>query len=156
MDWTEGLVYWAAKRFTKIPPRDFRVCRWPLHELLSICRELLLSNYFKTYFRFSHCQDFFDKLIVLSLWGSSPGCCHCLHCFYCLNTACTVAYACIYCFLFIALKVAFGLWSKRGMVGWISDRGAFFAWRAPILSWPRIMCSQLRMLKFLEPSREMP
>ena len=35
-------------------------------------------------------------------------------------------------------------------------RGAFFAWRAPILSWPRIMCSQVRMLKFLEPSREMP
>ena len=35
-------------------------------------------------------------------------------------------------------------------------RGAFFAWRAPILSWPRIMCSQVHMLKFLEPSREMP
>ena len=35
-------------------------------------------------------------------------------------------------------------------------RGAFFVWRAPILSWPRIMCSQVRMLKFLEPSREMP
>ena len=35
-------------------------------------------------------------------------------------------------------------------------RGAFFAWRAPILSWPRIMYSQVRMLKFLEPSREMP
>ena len=34
-------------------------------------------------------------------------------------------------------------------------RGAFFAWRAPILSWPRIMCSQVHMLKFLEPSREM-
>ena len=27
-------------------------------------------------------------------------------------------------------------------------RGAFFVWRAPILSWPRIMCSQVRMLKF--------
>ena len=44
---------------------------------------------------------------------------------------------------------------------WVSKRctgcrGAFFAWRAPILSWPRIMCSQVRMLKFLEPSREMP
>ena len=36
------------------------------------------------------------------------------------------------------------------------SRGAFFAWRAPILSWPRIMSSQVRMLKFLEPSREMP
>ena len=24
------------------------------------------------------------------------------------------------------------------------------------MSWPRIMCSQVRMLKFLEPSREMP
>ena len=35
-------------------------------------------------------------------------------------------------------------------------RAAFFAWRAPILSWPRIMCSQVRMLEFLEPSREMP
>ena len=28
------------------------------------------------------------------------------------------------------------------------ERGAFFAWRAPILSWPRTMCSQVRMLKF--------
>ena len=36
------------------------------------------------------------------------------------------------------------------------DRGAFFAWRAPILSWPRIVCSQVRMLIFLEPPREMP
>ena len=35
-------------------------------------------------------------------------------------------------------------------------RGAFFAWRAPILSLPRIMCSQVLMLKFLELSREMP
>ena len=35
-------------------------------------------------------------------------------------------------------------------------RAAFFAWRAPILSWPRIMCSQVRMLEFLEPSREIP
>ena len=35
-------------------------------------------------------------------------------------------------------------------------RGAFFAWRAPILSWPRIMCSQVCILKFLEPSREIP
>ena len=35
-------------------------------------------------------------------------------------------------------------------------RGAFFAWRAPILSWPRIMWSQVHVLKFLEPSREMP
>ena len=35
-------------------------------------------------------------------------------------------------------------------------RGAFFACRAHILSWPRNMCSQVRMLKFLEPSREMP
>ena len=34
-------------------------------------------------------------------------------------------------------------------------RGAFFAWRAPILSWLKIMCSQVRMLTFLEPSREM-
>ena len=25
-------------------------------------------------------------------------------------------------------------------------RGAFFVWRAPILSWPRIMCSQVRMI----------
>ena len=38
----------------------------------------------------------------------------------------------------------------------ISARGAFFAWRAPIVSWPRIMCSQAPMLKFLEPSREVP
>ena len=36
------------------------------------------------------------------------------------------------------------------------SRGAFFAWRVPILSWPRIMCSQVHMLKFWEPSREMP
>ena len=36
------------------------------------------------------------------------------------------------------------------------NRGAFFAWRAPILSWPRIMCSQVRVLNFLEPSRKMP
>ena len=35
-------------------------------------------------------------------------------------------------------------------------RGAFFAWRAPIVSWPRIMCSQVRMLNFLGPSRKMP
>ena len=35
-------------------------------------------------------------------------------------------------------------------------QGCIFAWSAPILSWPRIMCSQVRMLKFLEPSREMP
>ena len=34
-------------------------------------------------------------------------------------------------------------------------RGTFFVWRAPIVRWPRIMCSQVRMLKFLEPSREM-
>ena len=27
-------------------------------------------------------------------------------------------------------------------------RGAFFAWRAPIVSWPRIMCSQVRRLIF--------
>ena len=40
-------------------------------------------------------------------------------------------------------------------LGRVSNRGAFFAWRAPILSRPRIMCSQVRMLKFLEPSREM-
>ena len=39
---------------------------------------------------------------------------------------------------------------------YFSCRGAFFAWRAPILSEPRIMCSQVRMLTFLEPSREMP
>ena len=31
------------------------------------------------------------------------------------------------------------------------DRGAFFVWRPPILSQPRIMCSQVHMLKFLEP-----
>ena len=36
------------------------------------------------------------------------------------------------------------------------NRGAFFAWRAPILSWPRIMCSQVRVLNFLEPSRKIP
>ena len=30
------------------------------------------------------------------------------------------------------------------------DRGAFFVWSAPIVSWPRIMCSQVRMLIFLE------
>ena len=29
-------------------------------------------------------------------------------------------------------------------------RGAFFVWRAPIVSWPRIMCSQVHMLKILE------
>ena len=33
--------------------------------------------------------------------------------------------------------------------------GAFFAWRAPILSWLRIMCSQVCMLIFLELSQEM-
>ena len=38
----------------------------------------------------------------------------------------------------------------------LHSRGAFFAWRAPILSWLKIMCSQLHMLKLLEPSREMP
>ena len=43
------------------------------------------------------------------------------------------------------------LWS-----GHFRCRGAFFAWCAPVLSCPRIMCSQVRMLKFLEPSREMP
>ena len=37
-----------------------------------------------------------------------------------------------------------------------SNRGAFFAWHAHILSWLRVMCSQVRKLKFLEPSREMP
>ena len=26
-------------------------------------------------------------------------------------------------------------------------RGAFFAWRAPILSWPRIMCSQVKIFR---------
>ena len=36
------------------------------------------------------------------------------------------------------------------------SRGAFFVWRAPMLSWPRIMCSQVSLLKFLEPSQEMP
>ena len=36
------------------------------------------------------------------------------------------------------------------------SRGAFFAWRAPILSWPRIMCSQMHILKCLELLREMP
>jgi len=42
----------------------------------------------------------------------------------------------------------------RGLVQYgTTCRGAFFAWRAPIVSWPRIMCSQV--LKFLEPSREM-
>ena len=35
-------------------------------------------------------------------------------------------------------------------------RGEFFVWRAPNGSWPRIMCSQVGMLKFLEPWREMP
>ena len=34
-------------------------------------------------------------------------------------------------------------------------QGCIFVWCAPIVSWPRIMCSQVRMLKFLEPSREM-
>ena len=29
-----------------------------------------------------------------------------------------------------------------------SYRAAFFVWRAPILSWPRITCSQVRMLTF--------
>ena len=38
----------------------------------------------------------------------------------------------------------------------VRSRGTFFAWRTPFLSWPRIMCSQMRMLKFLEPSQEMP
>ena len=38
----------------------------------------------------------------------------------------------------------------------LPNRGAFFVWRAPILSWPRIMCSQVCMLTFLESSREMP
>ena len=47
-------------------------------------------------------------------------------------------------------------WPSFPWVLSFKSRGAFFAWRAPILSWPRIMCSQVRMLKFLEPSREMP
>ena len=38
---------------------------------------------------------------------------------------------------------------------WHIIRGAFFVWCAPIMSWPRIMCSQVRMLKFLKPPREM-
>ena len=38
---------------------------------------------------------------------------------------------------------------------WHIIRGAFFVWCAPIVSWQRIMCSQVRMLKFLKPSREM-
>ena len=53
--------------------------------------------------------------------------------------------------------------SVVGTLGWdleitifVSTRAAFFVWRAPILSWPRITCSQVRMLTFLEPSREMP
>ena len=37
-----------------------------------------------------------------------------------------------------------------------SSRSAFFVWRAPIVSWPRIRCSQVGMLKFLESSREIP
>ena len=35
------------------------------------------------------------------------------------------------------------------------NSGAFFVWPALILNWPRIMCSRVRMLKFLELSREM-
>ena len=46
--------------------------------------------------------------------------------------------------------------SQVGTLSSSMDRGAFFVWRAPILRWPRIMCSQVRMLNFLEPSREMP
>ena len=46
--------------------------------------------------------------------------------------------------------------TKAFWKGTLSTRGAFFALRAHILSWPRIMCSQVRMLKFLEPSQEMP
>ena len=38
----------------------------------------------------------------------------------------------------------------------VSPRGTYFVWRAHILSWPRITCSQMRMLIFLEQSREMP
>ena len=38
----------------------------------------------------------------------------------------------------------------------VSIRGAFFVWRAPIMSWPRIMCSQVGMLKVLQPSQEIP
>ena len=30
----------------------------------------------------------------------------------------------------------------------LAKRSAFFFWRAPILSWPRILCSQVRMSKF--------
>ena len=41
------------------------------------------------------------------------------------------------------------------------DRGRFglgqgCIFRAPIMSWPRIMCSQVRMLKFLQQPREIP
>ena len=32
-----------------------------------------------------------------------------------------------------------------------SPRGTFFVWRAPIVSWARIMCSQVHMLNFVEP-----
>ena len=59
------------------------------------------------------------------------------------------------------LDLSFCNWSvlplyRQDKIAKMLSRGAFFAWRAPILSWPRIMCSQVRMLKFLEPPREMP
>ena len=40
--------------------------------------------------------------------------------------------------------------SLNGMFFVSPFRGAFFVWRAPILSWPKIMRSQERMLKFLD------
>ena len=42
---------------------------------------------------------------------------------------------------------------QRRSVGPRVSRGAFFVWRAPIVSWPRIVCSQVRILRFLELSR---
>ena len=59
----------------------------------------------------------------------------------------------------IVSKKIFGKLALPAETFWkafLCARAAFFAWRAPILSWPRIMCSQVRMSKFLEPSREMP
>ena len=38
--------------------------------------------------------------------------------------------------------------------GWA--RGAFFRLTCSHLSWPKILCSRVRILKFLEPPREMP
>ena len=38
-------------------------------------------------------------------------------------------------------------WGKSRREVYLACRGAFFVWHAPILSWPRIMCPLVHMLK---------